>query len=62
MKVSVEKAIEEAPKLSEVHPTVKYAVIDKKGKRAVVTGFGWVYKEHILEGYMAVAKFLGERK
>lgn len=30
MKASVKKAIEEAQKLSEVHPTVKYVVMDKK--------------------------------
>lgn len=28
MKVSVKKAIEEAQKLSKVHPTVKYVVTD----------------------------------
>lgn len=62
MKASVKKAIEEATKLSEVHPTVKYAVMDKKGKRAVVTGSGCVYKERILERYIAVAKFLGGKE
>lgn len=62
MKASVKKAIEEAKKLSEVHPTVKYVVMDKKGKRAVVTGSGWVYKERILEGYIAVAMFLGGKE
>lgn len=62
MKVSVKKAIEEAKKLSEVYPTVKYAVMDKKGKRAVVTGSDWIYKERILEGYVTVAKFLGGKE
>lgn len=62
MKASVKKAIEEAQKLSEEHPTVKYVVMDKKGKRAVVTGSGWVYKERILEGYVVVAKFLGGKE
>lgn len=62
MKASVKKAIEEAKKLSEVHPNVKYVVMDKKGKRAVVTGSGWVYKERILEGYISVAKFLGGKE
>lgn len=59
MKASVKRAIEEARELSEVHPTVKYTVMDKKGKRAVVTGSAWVYKERILEGYKVVVKFFG---
>ena len=62
MKASVKKAIEEAKKLSEVHPTVKYAVMDKRGKRAVVTGSGWVYKERILEGYVVIANFVGGKE
>lgn len=59
MKASVKRAIEEARVLSEVHPTIKYTVMDKKGKRAVVTGSALVYKERILEGYTVVAKFFG---
>lgn len=41
MKASVKRAIEEVRELSEVYPTVKYTVMDKKGKRAVVTGSAW---------------------
>lgn len=57
MKISVKEKMKEAEQISLRHPEILYRVMDKKGKRAIVTGSEWIYKERILEGYFTVATF-----
>ena len=49
MKISIKEKMKEAEQISLRHPEILYRVMDKKGKRAIVTGSEWIYKERILE-------------
>lgn len=57
MKISVKEKMKEAEQISLRHPEILYRVMDKNGKRAIVTGSEWIYRERILEGYFTVATF-----
>ena len=51
MKKSLELAFVEAQEHSKKFPDILVRVMDKKGKRAVVTASDWIYRERVLEGY-----------
>lgn len=53
-KKSVEAAILRADALHNEYPFAEYRVMDRKNKRAVVTGSEWVYQERLREGYRVV--------
>lgn len=57
MKISVEEKMKEAEQMSLHHPDIFYMVMDKIGKRAIVTGDFCVYRERISDGYFTVATF-----
>ena len=44
------------------HPDIFYMVMDKIGKRAIVTGDFCVYRERISDGYFTVATFKGGKQ
>ena len=58
MKISVEEKMKEAEQMSLHHPDIFYMVMDKIGKRAIVTGDFCVYRERISDGYFTVATFI----
>lgn len=60
MKISVEEKMKEAEQMSLHHPDIFYMVMDKTGKRAIVTGDFCVYRERISDGYFTVATFKGD--
>ena len=62
MKISVEEKMKEAEQMSLQHPDVFYMVMDKTGKRAIVTGDFCVYRERISDGYFTVATFKGGKQ
>lgn len=62
MKKSLELAFVEAQEHSKKFPDILVRVMDKKGKRAVVTTSDWIYRERVLEGYYTEAEYRnGER-
>ncbi len=62
MKISVEEKMKEAEQMSLHHPDIFYIVMDKIGKRAIVTGDFCVYRERISDGYFTVATFKGGKQ
>ena len=62
MKKSLELALVKAQEHSKKFPDILVRVMDKKGKRAVVTASDWIYRERVLEGYYTKAEYRnGER-
>ena len=62
MNKSLELALVEAQEHSKKFPDILVRVMDKKGKRAVVTASDWIYRERVLEGYYTKAEYRnGER-
>lgn len=62
MKKSLIEAMVEAEAHSKKFPEILVRVMDKKGKRALITASEWVYKERVLSGWFTVATYKnGER-
>ncbi len=57
-KKSLREAMERARQSSLEYPDVRYFVMDKKGKHAVVHSVLWVCRERILEGWYIYCTFI----
>ena len=62
MKKSLEKAIQDAIKMSKEHPGITYHVMDKKGKKAGCYVVDWCVKELVLDGYHTDSRYRDGKK